>query len=77
LVLLSPQSAAHSCTCRAHGRDYAQGQLACIRGVMAKCGMMLNNSSWIMTNRSCPVSARPVVLARLVPPGSKPKACFL
>lgn len=73
----SAQDISHSCTCRANGRDYTQGQVTCIRGIMAKCGMMLNNSSWIMSGKACPLSSRPVILVRLAHPGARPKNCIL
>ncbi len=46
------------CTCRANGQDYPEGQLACIRlssgSYVARCGKVLNNTSWIKVSDGCP-----------------------
>jgi hypothetical protein len=57
----------HNCTCRANGRDYAQGQVACIRGKLAQCSMNLNNSSWKIISETCPE-----VLLRVPPAYASP-----
>lgn len=48
------------CLCRAAGRTYAVGESACLRtpagARVAQCGMVLNNTSWEFTERSCPDS---------------------
>ena len=48
------------CICRAEGRTYAVGESACLRTAagarVAQCGMVLNNTSWEFTERSCPDS---------------------
>ena len=44
------------CTCRLDGRDVALGQQACIRGRMALCTRMLNNTSWKVGDAPCPLS---------------------
>jgi hypothetical protein len=74
-------AASHTCTCRAHGKDYEQGQIACIRGQLARCDMNLNNSSWKIISDVCPeVLAIPQVsiadaglriISRPAEPGSK------
>lgn len=53
-------SAAADCTCRAQGRQFEQGQTACLatpKGPrLATCGMVLNNSSWEFSEAPCTVS---------------------
>jgi hypothetical protein len=48
------------CVCRAQGRTFAVGESACLRTAagarVALCGMVLNNTSWQVTERSCPES---------------------
>jgi hypothetical protein len=44
----------HSCTCKANGRNYEQGQHACIKGRLMQCSMQLNNSSWKIVAETCP-----------------------
>ena len=45
--------AARPCTCRYGGGDYKIGETACIRGVQATCGLVLNNTSWTFSDRPC------------------------
>jgi hypothetical protein len=56
------------CTCRAQGRSLEQGQTVCMatpKGFrVATCGMVLNNSSWSVSETSCAVSARLDLLRR-------------
>jgi hypothetical protein len=52
--LASEAGAGPSCTCRANGHDYNQGELACIRGMLARCAMHVNNSSWKIVADVCP-----------------------
>ena len=58
LVVQAQHSA--DCLCRAAGRTYAVGESACLRtpagARIADCGMVLNNTSWEFTERSCPDS---------------------
>ena len=53
-------SAAADCTCRAQGRQFEQGQTACLMSPkgprLATCGMVLNNSSWEFSDAPCSVS---------------------
>jgi len=48
------------CVCRAQGRTFAVGESVCLRTAagprVALCGMVLNNTSWELTERSCPES---------------------
>jgi hypothetical protein len=57
------QAQAHdpmNCYCRAQGKTFAIGETACLRTSegprVAECGMVLNNTSWQFTGRSCPES---------------------
>ena len=55
-----PVPAQHSpdCTCRVDGRSVEIGTTACLRTPhgrrIAECGMVLNNTSWVVTDRPCP-----------------------
>ncbi len=46
------------CTCRYQGHNYQVGDLVCLRspkGIrLAVCGMVLNNTSWEITDNPCP-----------------------
>lgn len=54
-ALFIPQAlAGQSCTCRANGEKYEQGQILCIRGRLSRCTMNLNNPSWKMISDTCP-----------------------
>ena len=65
-----------NCRCRYFGEYYAQGSTICMKtphGLrVARCTMNLNNSSWKISDKTCPVSRRdrrpttPVRLACLV-----------
>ncbi len=48
------------CTCRFKGGEVEQGQTACIKTAkgtsMARCDMVLNNTSWTILNQACPSS---------------------
>jgi hypothetical protein len=49
-----------NCYCRALGKTFAVGETACLRTGegprLAECGMVLNNTSWQFTGRTCPES---------------------
>lgn len=55
-VIQAPQT----CTCRAQGADYQVGALVCLStpngSSMARCEMVLNNTSWTFLNAPCPQS---------------------
>jgi hypothetical protein len=62
----SPEPTMANCQCRANGREFEQGQVACLRlpsgTELARCGMELNNSSWKKIQDGCPsASAAPTV----------------
>lgn len=48
------------CRCRFAGRDYRLGEAVCMNThlgtVIARCDLMLNNTSWIPTETPCEVS---------------------
>ena len=50
----------HNCTCRAKGTDYEVGALICLStpdgSTMARCEMVLNNTSWTFLKAPCPQS---------------------
>ncbi len=52
-------AAAHTCTCKYKGGDAKQGETACIKtttgNTLARCEMVLNNSSWTVLNQPCDV----------------------
>ena len=55
-----PRQHAPDCTCRVEGRSVAVGATACLRTAegprLAECGMVLNNTSWRVTAKTCPES---------------------
>ncbi len=59
-----------SCTCRYKGADYGIGETICLKSPdglrMATCGMVLNNTSWQLSNAPCPFSS----LQKATPPKS-------
>jgi hypothetical protein len=52
-----PLPAAADCTCRALGRDFELGRSACLATPngprYATCGMVLNNTSWRISDTPC------------------------
>ena len=48
------------CQCVAAGKKYQVGEVACLSlpegNRLARCGMVLNNSSWTKLQDSCPVA---------------------
>lgn len=48
------------CQCRYQGKQFKQGQVVCIRvdgtAKLARCGMNLNNSSWVFVKTACPTA---------------------
>lgn len=58
LILGSQTVAAADCECRAHGRLYRHGELACLRlptgDLLARCDKVLNNSAWKKVRDGCP-----------------------
>jgi hypothetical protein len=56
-----PAPAMADCQCRANGRSFEQGQVACLKlpagTQLARCGKELNNSSWTKLQDGCPSAA--------------------
>ncbi len=54
------QAPAVNCTCRYRGTDYHLGDAVCLNGPsgprMATCDMVLNNTSWSMSETPCPTA---------------------
>ena len=62
-LLAAGAEAGKTCTCRANGKKFEQGQLLCIRGRLSRCEMFLNNPSWKAVAEDCPIT-------RLDPPAT-------
>jgi hypothetical protein len=54
ILLVPPAEAGKNCVCKANGRDYHEGDIACIRGRLSRCEMFLNNTSWKKIADDCP-----------------------
>ena len=54
LAAAGDASADPNCTCRFQGQKYALGEYACIRGRLARCEMVLNNTAWTFVSEGCP-----------------------
>ncbi len=58
LLLGGQPVALADCECRANGRLYRHGELACLRlptgDQLARCDMVLNNSAWKKVRDGCP-----------------------
>lgn len=58
LLLSGQQAALADCKCRANGRLYGHGELACLRlttgDQLARCDKVLNNPSWKKLRDGCP-----------------------
>lgn len=74
LAVMSPigASAEHKCQCLYQGRKFEQGQFVCIKvdgaSHLARCDMLLNNSSWTFLKTSCPTaSLTPIPAGQPVP----------
>jgi hypothetical protein len=54
--LTSPPAGA-ACTCRALGQDFELGRVVCLSTAkgprLATCGMLLNNTSWLISDTPC------------------------
>jgi hypothetical protein len=75
VTLYAPASAGPDCKCRYFGKFYGLGESICIRGRVATCALVLNNSSWQFTGRPCAPSAmrqsRPRSVAQTKRPSSR------
>jgi hypothetical protein len=56
------------CVCRYQGRDFRLGASVCMQThlgvVIAKCDLLLNNTTWAPTDQPCTLSWRTPVLPR-------------
>lgn len=68
---------AHSCTCKYDGGDVKQGETACINTTkgksLARCDMMLNNSSWTVLDQSCDSNVS-LKMSPIPKPATKPSS---
>jgi hypothetical protein len=57
-AIATPALAGPECRCRYLGREFDHGALVCItldgRSKLARCDMLLNNSSWTFLKDGCP-----------------------
>lgn len=60
-LVAASSAGAHDCQCRFAGQKYDQGTTVCMRGKIAECGMVLNNSSWNILADICPQVRAPQV----------------
>lgn len=49
----------HACPCRYPGGVAPPGAVICLNGTLARCEMVLNNSSWRFLDKSCPIASLP------------------
>ncbi len=60
LLAAGPAFAEPECTCLANGTRYAEGSVVCIRlpsgSWLARCGKVLNNTSWQKVQDGCPTT---------------------
>lgn len=73
---MMPATARADCACVANGETFQQGETTCLRvdgrSWLARCGKVLNNSSWERLGEGCPLSrsgeepenARPVAAVK-------------
>mgnify|MGYP003382108098 CR=1 FL=1 len=57
-----PVQAGPDCQCLANGKSYSQGEVACLKlpggRQLARCEMVLNNTSWKSTGQGCPQASQ-------------------
>ncbi|MVA97466.1 hypothetical protein GN330_09420 [Nitratireductor sp. CAU 1489] len=60
LLAAGPVFAEPECTCLANGTRYAEGSVVCLRlpsgSWLARCGKVLNNTSWQKIEDGCPTT---------------------
>jgi hypothetical protein len=61
VVAVMSTAAAQEYGCHFSGQRYAQGEIACIRGQIARCGKYLTNSSWNFSAEMCTPGENPRV----------------
>lgn len=45
------------CICQFAGRDFEVGERVCMRGVITRCDLFLNNTTWVPTAEPCTTSS--------------------
>ena len=64
LIGLPAAGAAHDCLCQSDASFYPQGSVVCLHvngeDRLARCEKVLNNSSWRILGKGCPVAASTV-----------------
>jgi hypothetical protein len=69
LTLMAAQTfAGPNCTCRYKGQNFETGSVVCIRGKLAKCEFVLNNTSWKFISELCPQTTLPQKLQSTAQP---------
>jgi hypothetical protein len=61
VVGLLSTAVAQEYRCHSSGERYTQGEIACVRGTVARCEMHLNNSSWTFLAEACTPGTNPRV----------------
>ena len=59
-ALAAPAAADPNCKCRFQGTRYELGTVMCIMGKLARCEMLLNNTSWKPIANTCPQASAPM-----------------
>ncbi len=75
---LTGPAAADECMCRANGERFELGSVVCLKlpsgDRLARCGKVLNNTSWKMLGDGCPITSADEEKRRAEPsPLSSPK----
>ncbi len=68
LTAFEASATAHDCQCKAAGKEFKQGDVVCLSlptgQQLARCSMVLNNSSWEKLQDGCPLSMNFVPASR-------------
>jgi hypothetical protein len=63
VLILAPTTAPAAEECLANGKSFKVGEVACLNvadeAQLARCEMVLNNTSWTKLGDSCPTSMAP------------------
>lgn len=61
VAMAYPASSNPDCTCRGNGGEVPEGQTVCLKTAsgpkLARCEMVLNNTSWVFLSDSCPLAS--------------------
>ncbi len=84
LIAALPVTAAADCQCRSNGEYFVLGEHTCIKTNegyrLARCDMVLNNTSWVVVGYSCPMTSLPAaddLKGRLFALAPRPEATLL